>query len=274
MSKIFSKTIPALAVCIGPLQKNYSEVLRLVEFIEMYRILGATKFYFYLQNATNEVIDTLEHYRQLKLVEVLEWNFHGYEFEKEVRYEGIIAEFNECAFRVGVVEGYRYAAIVDLDEILIPLRHNSLMHYLREVDEGRASEFVFRNVFYHKKDSHDLFSVPPGILNRFLYTQIKVRRTLEIQPYYSRSKYIVNTRSVIELGNHQSWRSLRGYTPYLVRYNTGLVYHYRDKCINCKQILITDYSARRFGSLIWNRVDDVCRKIFYYRGGLCPLGRD
>ncbi|XP_030369123.1 uncharacterized protein LOC115620081 [Scaptodrosophila lebanonensis] len=269
MSDMFVKSRPAIGVCVGPLQDNYSNVMRLVEFVEMYRLQGATHFYFYHVEASEEVLRVLAHYKHLGLADVFEWNVGGH--LQDLHYAGIVAQFNDCVYRANVVDNSRYAAIVDLDEVLMPLKHNSLAEYLRQCDEGRTTAFVFRNVFFYRRDSNDTFNAPAHARNRLLYTQTKVRRTLEVMPAYVRSKLVVNTRSIVEMGNHQVYRSAPGFVDHVVHQTVGLLFHYRDKCINCKMVLIVDYTARRFGSLLFDRVDDTCLEVFMERRGICEL---
>ncbi|XP_016946831.1 uncharacterized protein LOC108022442 isoform X1 [Drosophila biarmipes] len=268
MTNLFGRSRPAISVCVGPLQENYSNVLRLVEFVEMYRLQGATHFYFYYVEATEEVRRVLEHYQQIGLADVFEWNVQAH--LRDLHYAGIVAQFNDCVYRANVVDNFRYAAVVDLDEVVMPLKHNTLADYLRQCDEGRTAGFVFRNVFFHRRDSNDTFNAPAHVLNRLLYTQSKVRRTLEVLPAYVRSKVVVNARAIVEMGNHQVYRSAPGYADHVVHPTVGLLFHYRDKCINCKMVLIVDYTARRFGSLLFDRVDNTCLEVFLNRG-ICDL---
>lgn len=271
MTEWLTKSRPILSVCLGPIQYHYDNALRIVEFIEIYKILGAQHFYIYVLDAAQDVIQVINHYQNKGIATVLPWNLPK-EYLTETHYGAIMARINDCAYRAMIVDNYRYVSIVDMDEILVPYKHNSLSAFLRQCDEGRTASFVFRNVFFYKKDSNDTFSVPPNTKNRMLYTQTKIRRILEPFPIYSRSKYIANSRAVIEAGNHQLWRIAPGFTDSIVHPTVGLSHHYRDRCINCKNVLMVDYSARRFGSLIWNQVDDTCLQVFLDKQGICPLG--
>ncbi|XP_055858888.1 uncharacterized protein LOC129921187 isoform X2 [Episyrphus balteatus] len=267
---VLAKPNKTLAICVGPLQQHYSQVLRMVEFIEIYRLLGADKFYFYRLEVTPEIDKVLGYYERARLAEVNAWNFYGYEYNAEVHYSGIMVQINECMYRATFVDGYKYVAVVDLDEILVPLKCNTLLDYLRGAEDGRTSAFVFRNVFFFKKGPNDTMSMPPGAHNRFLYTQVKVQRTFLPLPPHQRSKCIVNGRTTIEMGNHQVWRQLEGISETNVHIRDGLMFHYREKCIGCRvDPLIVDFTARRFGSIIWDQVDDVCVKVF--QNGICPV---
>ncbi|KAH8232872.1 hypothetical protein KR026_001302 [Drosophila bipectinata] len=269
MTNLFAKSRPAISVCVGPVQDNYSNVLRLVEFVEMYRLQGASHFYFYYVQASEEVRRVLEYYQREGLADVFEWNVGAH--LQDLHYAGIVAQFNDCVYRASIVDNFRYAAVVDLDEVMMPLKHNSLADYLRQCDEGRTAGFVFRNVFFHRRDSNDTFNAPAHVLNRLLYTQSKVKRTLEVLPAHVRSKVIVNARAIVEMGNHQVYRSAPGYADHVVHPTVGLLFHYRDKCINCKMVLIVDYTARRFGSLLFDRVDNTCLEVLMDRRGICEL---
>ncbi|KAM7343563.1 beta-1,4-galactosyltransferase galt-1 isoform 2-T2 [Cochliomyia hominivorax] len=268
MEQLFAQSKPVLSVCVGPLQQNYTNVLRIVEFVEMYRIMGATHFYFYNMDCSPDVMRVLKFYREKGLADILDWNLKDH--LEDLHYGGIVAQYNDCVYRANIVDNYRYAAIVDFDEILMPFKHNSLLHFLLQCDEGLTSAFVFRNVFFYKKDSDDKFSTPERAINRGLYTQTKIRRNLEILPAYTRSKCIANTRAIVEMGNHQVWRAAPGYSDHVIHPQVGLLFHYRDKCINCKAILAMDYTARKYGSLIWDRVDEVCLHVFLNLKGVCP----
>lgn len=269
MDQLFAKSKPILSVCVAPLQLNSSTVLRVVEFVEMYRLLGATHFYFYCIQCSTDVASVLRHYRKHGLVDILPWNLG--DSLNEVYSFGAVAHSNDCIYRAMAVDNYRYAAIVSLDEILIPLKHNSLLSFMLQCDEGLTASYVFRNVFFHKKDKGDNFSTPEKAQNRLLYTQTKVRRTLEIMPAYTNSKFIVNTRAAVNMGTERLWLAAPGYTDHILSPTVGLLFHYRDKCINCRTVMLVDYTARRFGSLIWDRVDDTCLQTFLKDKGICPL---
>ena len=53
---------PNLAVCIKPLFKEFNRALNVVEFIEFYKLLGATHFVFYNLSIGDNVEKVLHHY--------------------------------------------------------------------------------------------------------------------------------------------------------------------------------------------------------------------
>lgn len=67
----------SLAICVGPFHNNYSEALRLVEFVEAYKLLGAEHFYFYNKSTTPAVDKVAQYYQDMNIASVQKWNFDG-----------------------------------------------------------------------------------------------------------------------------------------------------------------------------------------------------
>lgn len=75
--KKYDEPVDGIAICRGPLQKNYSNALRLVEHIEIYRLLGVKKQYFYNASVNEDVNKVLEHYKEKDDVEVFNFNIEN-----------------------------------------------------------------------------------------------------------------------------------------------------------------------------------------------------
>jgi Glycosyltransferase family 92 len=89
-------------------------------------------------------------YKHTGVATILPWNLEGYPTESDLHYGGIMAALNDCLYRALVVDNFKYLLIVDIDEILMPLKTESLADLLMESQEhnDRAHSFVFRNVFF------------------------------------------------------------------------------------------------------------------------------
>lgn len=148
-----------LSICVGPAQENFKNVLRVVEFVEFYKLLGATKFYFYNSSVTPDVDKLFRYYEKSGIVEILQWHIEGYAFEKELRYDGIFAMMNDCVYRSSIVDNFKYTAMVDFDEIIIPLAPNTtnLLDLVKERDRDTVHSFCFPNVllFYTFPKNYD-----------------------------------------------------------------------------------------------------------------------
>lgn len=62
-------------VCVNqPLHHNYNRTLRLVEFVEIYKMMGASKFYVYNDASTSSVQKVLQYYQNEGIMDVFEWS--------------------------------------------------------------------------------------------------------------------------------------------------------------------------------------------------------
>lgn len=152
-----------MAVCVKPFHFSYDQALYLMEYLEFYALLGVSHFTFYnhtlgprascvldsyqrglvpgnltafdleplqpleqAQNATPRVLKSL-HY-QRPTVSILPWNLRM-RSQKEIRTEGLFAALNDCLYRT--MYRYKYLALVDLDEFIVPRYTDTLNELLR-----------------------------------------------------------------------------------------------------------------------------------------------
>lgn len=249
-------------VCVPVLQRNLSNSVRFVEFVEFYKILGVTKFYFYNNSISSDVGKVLKYYEK-KNAQILKWNIHAN--STDIFNGAFTASFNDCYMRASFIDNAKYIAMVDVDEIIMPLTEdNTLLDFLAKIDRENISSFNFKNVFL-QEDS----ILSEKIHNRnhnFLYTNILTKRT-EPWNYHLRSKYIVKGKYVLTVNNHYAPAKLRGTVEYLVNANQGLLFHYRDRTKSFS-FNHTERRALRYVEKLSENVDRVCNEIF---NSLCKL---
>lgn len=148
---------------------KFANVLRIVEFVEIYKILGATQFYFYNRSITSDVDKILRYYQNNENVQVNNWNIsnnilHNFALQnlifiafidyssKELEYEAISACYHDCYFRASIVENFKYIVLVDIDEIIVPIVKgiDNLLDFLHKIDDKATNSFNFQNVFLTK----------------------------------------------------------------------------------------------------------------------------
>ncbi|EAT34496.1 AAEL013267-PA [Aedes aegypti] len=272
-----------LAICVGPAHHNYSNAARIVEFVEYWKLLGAERFYFYNKSITAEVDRVMSYYRERNVAEVLQWNLEGYEFEQELRYEGIFAALNDCLYRATLVGDFHYTALVDFDEFLLPLFlptnattvEETLVQYLDRRGRFDVHSFNFETVFFYGFYEEDYSQLPEWGNNTYLYTQVRTLRTKKPLMHHNRSKYVAVGRNVIEAGNHFVWQAMKDTSELRVPEAEGLLFHYRELCIGygC-ETFVEDARARRFSNEIYHSVNTVCKRLFPETAGICPLGSE
>ncbi|XP_045615064.1 beta-1,4-galactosyltransferase galt-1 isoform X2 [Procambarus clarkii] len=205
-----------MSVCVKAFHYNFDRAVWLVEFIEFYRLLGADKFIFYNHTIGSNVEAVLRYYRELGLATVLPWSLPVVT-QVEIRTEGIFAALNDCNLRS--VNRFPLAAMVDVDEFLVPRRHPSLLHLVHSY-RSTDHAFIFQNVFFYLYWENDtavndvLFGNDQGLgpalfgsqaAMPYLLTASKTRRLAKPHKHGVRSKYIVRPEAVVELGNHNVW---------------------------------------------------------------------
>lgn len=127
-----------MSVCVKPMHSQYEHALWLVEFIEFYRLLGAERFIFYNHTMGSKTEAVVKHYMEKGIVSLLPWSL-PVKTKKKVRTEGLFAALNDCNLRS--VNRFTFSVMIDLDEFLIPRKHDSLLDLLDSYDEHSAYIF-------------------------------------------------------------------------------------------------------------------------------------
>ena len=127
----------SFAACVSPLFGDISRA-KLVEFIELSRLLGAEHFYMYNFSIPASVSIVLEYYKNLGLVTVLPFEFPAGVRNTAVWYHGQLLANNDCLYRS--MPHYDLVAFNDLDEFIIP-----------RVDNARTWQEAFSSMLTNDK---------------------------------------------------------------------------------------------------------------------------
>jgi len=268
---------PSIGVCVKPLHFHYNKTLELLQFIELNRILGVTKFTLYNDTVGDEVDCLLRHYQSLGLVEVLPWQL-DMTSQKEIRTEGLFAALNDCLYRN--MNKFKYLVMIDLDELIVPYKQDTLTELIADLSSktmvqagknlppSQVSSYSFQNAFFylqwpdHKGDEKR----PP------LPALLKTRRRQKLHPPKQRSKYICVPSAVKEAGNHFVWEFHHGKTLN-VQPEMGLLHHYRvcefggDDCVHNESVEDTRIPTK-YGDALAARVRSEVKE------SACPLAFD
>lgn len=81
-------------------------------------------------------------------IEILPWNLRM-RSQKEIRTEGLFAALNDCLYRT--MYRYKYLALVDLDEFIVPRHNDTLIELIRfaERTEDIQGQFNFYKYLFH-----------------------------------------------------------------------------------------------------------------------------
>lgn len=245
-----------LAICVPPLFGNV-DILRLTEFIELSRILGAQHFVFYPKFVSSELLSLLDYYQGLGLVTVMLWNMTIP--ENQIWYHGQSASIWDCLYRT--MFKFRHVAFMDFDEFIVPRFQNTIpdfLSYLQEeqnINNENISAYKFKSVFFDSK-FNSVDDVPELPELRQLVTLNNTVRTRKFSRV--RTKLVVNPANVFELGiHHVSKPNEEHYKCYEVHPKQAFIHHYRqckpDYGMNCK-LTEKDTSIMRYRSQLVHSV--------------------
>ncbi|KAL7738715.1 hypothetical protein ACLKA6_007477 [Drosophila palustris] len=298
-----------MAVCVKPFHFSYDQALYLMEYLEFYALLGVSHFTFYnhtlgprascvlqsyqrgqipgnltafdleplppseaANNATPRVLKSL-HY-QRPTVSILPWNLRMLS-QKEIRTEGLFAALNDCLYRT--MYRYKYLALVDLDEFIVPRYTDTLNELLSSLNQRfrnrNTGAYSFQNAFYYLQFADDPLAssgIPGGndqlgSVRASLVTQRKTRRRYKLHPQKQRSKYICKPEAVVEAGNHFVWEFSPGMGSLNVPPKEAILQHYRvcefggNDCIKAPSIM--DRTTTKYVNRLVQRVDAVYRHL-------------
>lgn len=271
----------SIAICPGPAHNTFSNALRIAEFVEFYKILGVTKFYFYNMSISHDVDKIFKYYESQNIVDVQQWNIADVMNMDEgtIHYYGIMAALNDCFYRATAIDNFKYVIIADFDEIIHPLHtHDKLTDFIAAHDNPSFHSLLFSNYFVFVDFPPDFSSTPKNAINKYLYTQSQVIRmkhtTGDHKWFHVRTKLVAKRDVVTEVGNHYIWTALDNTKEFKIDPKDAAMFHYRDDCIKgyCDKETVKDFSMRKYGDELWKAVDATCSVVF--SNGICPRNDD
>ncbi|CAJ1074419.1 uncharacterized protein LOC121526620 isoform X1 [Xyrichtys novacula] len=148
-------------VCISNLFGDYNNVLQFAQTLEMYKLLGVDRVVIYNTSCGPDLNRLLQSYTKTGFVEMVPWPIdlfmnpsRGWLFSRsggDLHYFGQLTTLNECVYRS--MERSRYVLLNDIDEIIMPYKHNNLMSLMNTVQQQspKAGVFLIENHIFPKK---------------------------------------------------------------------------------------------------------------------------
>ncbi|XP_073398767.1 uncharacterized protein [Dendrobates tinctorius] len=257
-------------VCISALFGKFDNALQVIQAIEMYKLLGASRVTIYNTSCSDNVDKVLRHYFQEGVVEVIPWPIDKYlktstkwkyvkGLDSEIGYYGQIASLNDCIYRNMFKSEYVF--LNDIDEIIIPLQYwdwPTLMSNLQK-RYPHINVFRFENLVFlssEQASGSKLWNHIPGdnILQRLYREPINITRTPP--------KIIINPRKVIHTSIHSVIKPKGNIRS--DKRQDAIVFHgknTRDENILEKDWIKDDLILRYNRSLV-PKVNDVVQKLF------------
>ncbi|XP_077334411.1 beta-1,4-galactosyltransferase galt-1-like [Lithobates pipiens] len=258
-------------VCISTLYGNYNNILQMIQSIEMYKILGASRVTIYNTNCSQDVDKVLRHYIDEGTLEVVPWpidhHLHtakGWRYSKvptaEVGYFGQTAALNDCLYRN--MYKSKFVLLNDIDEIILPIKDwdwSSLMENLQNKYPDTSVFRIENHIFPNSVNisGFDLWSHVPGV--NILHHSVREPINWKL---FNGCKLIVNPRDVFQTSVHSAlkqrgrWKNIGS--------DTVLTFHCTHKYrrdIPTEELIPDDVLRRHNMSLVPN-VDKVIQRLF------------
>ncbi|XP_047999195.1 uncharacterized protein LOC125236435 [Leguminivora glycinivorella] len=279
------------AVCVKGLDFQHEDLsVRLVEWIELVRLLGADKVFFYELQVHPNISKVLAYYRARGLVESTPITLpggqpnlpglqHMYLKKKTTHKRQMeLVPYNDCLYRH--MYQYRWLALLDVDEVIVPLQDpdwSSLMKRVVPLAEPAAgkpsrSSYHASNVYYLDQLQH-AHSWEPGA-PRYMHMLQHVYRTRNFTKPGQYVKAFHETGRVLTLHNHFPLACLGGAcSSYALDTKQARLQHYRADCVtalskSCQELRaepVRDAALWRWADRLVPRVTQVLTEL-----GLVP----
>jgi len=267
------------AVCVKGLDFPHDDLsVRLVEWIELLTTLGADKIFLYQLEVHPNITKVLEYYQEQGKVDLTPVSLPGFQPNMPVlqhmylksklnnKRQNELIPYNDCLYRN--MYRYEYIALLDIDEVIMPIRHNNWADMMEEVvtnslkikNETRAS-YNFRNIYFLDEmlEAHGQFKdIPP-----YLHMLQHVYRSSNYTKPGQYVKCFHNPEKALILHNHFPLGCLGGVcTSYPVDPGLAHLQHYRTDCVSTlKKSCANDFKSSSVrDTTIWKWKDAVVSK--------------
>lgn len=138
-------------VCV-PVAFWYVDPYRIIEWIEAMRALGVGEFNVYHVKMNESSLNALRYYEEKGIVRLVHIPaVPHYEKSRGGTKIGSPISINDCLYRN--MYRYKWAAVIDFDELIVPEKANSLSDLLKDIDKKEklplpAPSYTFRNAYY------------------------------------------------------------------------------------------------------------------------------
>ncbi|XP_044209520.1 uncharacterized protein si:zfos-464b6.2 isoform X1 [Thunnus albacares] len=193
---------------------NFTNVLQMVQSLEMMRLLGVDRVVVYKSSCSPETQRVLDYYTKKGLIEVIPWTIARYlkpsqgwlpsHGPGDLHYYGQIAALTDCLYRY--MYQTRYVALQDIDELILPQSVNSWFELLPLLEEkyGVDKCYMFENNVFPNSVALPLpasENLPSESLNWHKVPGVNILEHLHHEPIIAQTQYynfkiIVNPRAV------------------------------------------------------------------------------
>jgi Glycosyltransferase family 92 len=223
-----------LILCLGVVYGRL-DPQRVVEWLEIQRLIGVQKVVVYNWSMSADVDRVFVKYSLDGFVDLRQSNGVHLIGRNPERHKTVV--INDCMYRY--MGTYRYIAVMDLDEIIVPRQSfMTVPSLIRNLSASkRIGSFVFRNAHYFVKTLPDVdISTAALHSNPSLSTFLTKRRRAPVSQKYVFVKYVMDSNACIGAWLHfclkytKDFMSKEAVAMLNVHPNLAMKHHYRTSC--------------------------------------------
>ncbi|PIC23512.1 hypothetical protein B9Z55_017192 [Caenorhabditis nigoni] len=218
INRVYEQPAHELSVCVGPLYGDESKWLEIIEYVEHYRLMGTTMFYFTIFNMNEYDRRIIDDYERMGLAEstkyIMEYVKLGWMFH--------LIQTHECHYRSRFHS--KWVINMDIDERLVYNGPNNFIHFMRSIPPSFSEISIASNRVLKFEDFPAKFKNEQQLLKDMTF--LKYNQTTETSWY--NLKGIIRPEKVALLFYHWSVRQLDDTKIMSVPKRFAYIRHYRS----------------------------------------------
>ena len=232
-------------VCVKGLASPGDDLsLRMLEWIEVLRALGAEKIFLYQYEVHPNVEKVLDHYQRKGEVEVtpltlpgkrpnLPWlTYLSVKRDKIVKRLDELIPYNDCFMRN--MYKFEYLAMLDIDEVILPRDSTNWSDMMAQIKESlpdaeKISTFAFQHVYFGDWMSEEEEDEEGGEIPPYLHMLRHVHRSVKYFPEGKNIKAFHDTEMAVTVHNHFTKSCFTKCRSVIAETDHGHLQHFRSK---------------------------------------------
>ena len=266
--------LTSVSVCVPPLFGNI-KLSEFIQFVEIHRILGVSKIFFYKMNVSSDIEQMLNYYQSKGMVTVCDWVLPvELQDSKNVWYNGQTTAQQDCLYRS--MGKYDYTTFIDLDEVIVSKTTDDWPQMLENLDKtysdgenSNTAAFLFKSAFFEPDNTiyktTNLKREKLSFLEKSFRTEVIGSK---------RSKVIVKSAYIEVMGIHHVSKFVNTETKLKtieVPVSTAIIHHYRkctedlDSEMHCGKYVADETLFKYSDKLIKNYEEALDNNMKYFK---------
>ncbi|GIY70779.1 hypothetical protein CDAR_73461 [Caerostris darwini] len=230
-------------ICLKPLNFWHDISLKLLEWMELQFLLGADRIAVYKYHLHPRTLKMLQTYEIQRRVTIIEHTLPGLnpknaqdlgeiltrDVWQKRRHEMLV--YNDCFYKH--IKSHKYVVNIDLDESIIPLKHQTwmtLLEYVRTQNSKilNSASVSVPNVYFFENFADESNASVPKYFNMLRH----LRRSANFTPPGFAQKSFFPTQYALTVANHYALKALHPSirTNTIINKNRAQMHHYRASC--------------------------------------------